>query len=36
MNIEDILIFSTKNNYSMNSIWRELKIFYNNTHPVTK
>ncbi|CAB5508472.1 hypothetical protein AZO1586I_2747 [Bathymodiolus thermophilus thioautotrophic gill symbiont] len=36
INIEDILIFSTKNNYSMNSIWRELKIFYNNTHPVTK
>ncbi|VVH67302.1 hypothetical protein BSPLISOX_776 [uncultured Gammaproteobacteria bacterium] len=31
INIKDILIFSTKNNYSMNSIWRELKNFYKNT-----
>lgn len=30
INIQDLLIFSTTNNYSMSSIWRELKTFINN------
>jgi len=30
INIQDILNFSNKENYSMSSIWRELKIFIKN------
>ncbi len=30
INIQDILNFSNEKNYSMSSIWRELKIFINN------